>query len=60
MQIVTPFLLEKQMCSEMDVLKITQGWILLGKTSVFTKKDWVQTKINLSIPTDINVIQIGP
>jgi len=36
------------------------GWILLGKTAVFSNKDWIQTKITLTIPTDINVIEIGP
>lgn len=35
------------------------GWVMLGKTSVYTTRDWEQTKITLTIPFDINVIQIG-
>ena len=36
------------------------GWILLGKTFVYSKGSWVQSKINFTIPTGINVIEIGP
>lgn len=35
------------------------GWILLGKTTVYTKAQWVQSKIKLTVPYDINVIEIG-
>ena len=37
-----------------------QGWILLGKTKVFSKGRWVQSRINFSVPSDINIIAIGP
>jgi gliding motility-associated-like protein len=33
---------------------------LLGKTNVFSKGRWVESKINFSVPSDINVIAIGP
>jgi gliding motility-associated-like protein len=36
------------------------GWILLGSTTVVSQGQWVQTKIRLNIPTDINTIVIGP
>jgi gliding motility-associated-like protein len=36
------------------------GWVLLGSTTVYSKGSWVQSKIDLTIPKDINVIQIGP
>lgn len=36
------------------------GWVLLGKARVYSKGTWVQAKINLTIPKDINVIEIGP
>lgn len=31
------------------------GWVLLGKARVYSKGTWVQAKINLTIPKDINV-----
>ena len=36
------------------------GWKLLGKTTVNSKGKWVQNKINFTVPTNINVIEIGP
>ncbi len=36
------------------------GWVLLGKITVTTSGQWVQSKIHLSIPFDINTIQVGP
>lgn len=36
------------------------GWTLLGQTKVFSPGDWVQSKIELTIPADVNVIEIGP
>ncbi len=36
-----------------------EGWVLLGKTTVYTKAQWVASKIRLTIPYDINVIEIG-
>lgn len=36
------------------------GWVLLGKARVYSKDEWVQVKIHLTIPKDINVIEIGP
>jgi gliding motility-associated-like protein len=36
------------------------GWITLGQKKVFSANDWVQSKIELTIPEDINVIEIGP
>lgn len=36
------------------------GWILLGKTTVNSKGKWVQNKINFTVPSNINVIEIGP
>lgn len=35
------------------------GWVLLGKTTVYSNGQWVQGKINLTIPHEINVIEIG-
>jgi len=36
------------------------GWQLLGKVEVYSKGKWVQNKINFTVPTNINVIEIGP
>jgi gliding motility-associated-like protein len=36
------------------------GWVLLGKTNVVSKGNWVQNKISFTVPFDINVIEIGP
>jgi gliding motility-associated-like protein len=36
------------------------GWILLGETTMYSSGEWVQGKINLAIPSDINVIEVGP
>ena len=36
------------------------GWILLGKTVVHSKGEWVQGKINFTPPPGINVVAIGP
>lgn len=36
------------------------GWQLLGKVQLVSKGKWVQCKINFSVPSDINVIEIGP
>jgi gliding motility-associated-like protein len=36
------------------------GWQLLGKTSVISKGKWVQNRINFTVPSGINVIEIGP
>ena len=36
------------------------GWILLGKTKVFSQGRWVQNKIDFIVPAAINVIEIGP
>jgi gliding motility-associated-like protein len=36
------------------------GWKLLGKTKVYSKDKWVQNKINFTVPSNINVIAIGP
>ena len=35
------------------------GWVLLGYTTVYSNGQWVQGKINLSVPSAINVIEIG-
>lgn len=35
------------------------GWVLLGKTTVYGSGAWVQDKIKLTIPADINVIEVG-
>ncbi|CAN5719216.1 hypothetical protein BH10BAC2_BH10BAC2_17690 [soil metagenome] len=35
------------------------GWVLLGKTTMYSNGQWVQGKINLTIPHEINVIEIG-
>lgn len=35
------------------------GWILLGKTTVVSPFVWVPARMDLTIPTDINVIEIG-
>lgn len=37
-----------------------QGWTLLGKTTVHSKGKWVQNRIDFTVPSDINVIEIGP
>jgi len=36
------------------------GWKLLGKTTVISKGKWIQNKISFTVPSDINVIAIGP
>ena len=36
------------------------GWILLGKTIVHSKGKWVQSRIDFTVPSDINVIEVGP
>lgn len=36
------------------------GWQLLGKVEVTSKGKWVQDKINFTVPSNINVIEIGP
>lgn len=36
------------------------GWVLLGKTTLSSKGKWVQNKINFTVPSNINVIEIGP
>ncbi len=36
------------------------GWILLGKTTVLSKGKWIQSKINFTVPFNINLIEIGP
>lgn len=36
------------------------GWVLLGKTEVFSSGQWVQSKISFTPPVDINAIEIGP
>ena len=36
------------------------GWVLLGKTVVYSSGAWVQSKVTLTIPYDIHVIEIGP
>lgn len=35
------------------------GWVLLGKTVVTSKGEWVQSKINFTPPSQINVIEVG-
>jgi gliding motility-associated-like protein len=35
------------------------GWVLLGKTVVTSKGQWVQSKINFTPSSQINVIEIG-
>ena len=35
------------------------GWVLLGKTKVTSNGEWIQTKINFTVPSEINVIEIG-
>ncbi len=35
------------------------GWIMLGKTTFVSPYTWVQAKMKLTIPKDINVIEIG-
>ncbi|WP_158638303.1 gliding motility-associated C-terminal domain-containing protein [Panacibacter ginsenosidivorans] len=35
------------------------GWILLGNTTMYSNGQWVQGKVNLTIPSAINVIEIG-
>ena len=36
------------------------GWFLLGKTTLQSKGKWIQGKINFNVPSDINVIAVGP
>lgn len=36
------------------------GWTLLGQTDVFSGGVWVQGKIDLTIPANVNAIEIGP
>jgi gliding motility-associated-like protein len=36
------------------------GWVLLGETTVESGGQWVQSKVNFTVPTDIDVIEIGP
>jgi gliding motility-associated-like protein len=36
------------------------GWVLLGATTLYSSGEWVQGKVHLNIPHDINVIAIGP
>jgi gliding motility-associated-like protein len=35
------------------------GWVMLGKTTFVSPYSWVQAKIDLRIPKEINVIQVG-
>ncbi len=35
------------------------GWIFLGKTEITSKGKWVQSKISFTVPSEINVIEIG-
>ena len=35
------------------------GWVLLGKTQVTSAGEWVQSKINFTSPSQINVIEVG-
>jgi gliding motility-associated-like protein len=35
------------------------GWVLLGKTTVYSNGEWVQGKINFTVPSEVNVIEIG-
>ena len=37
-----------------------QGWILLGKRTISGKGKWVENRINFTVPSEINVIEIGP
>ena len=36
------------------------GWVLLGKTVVHSEGEWIQSKISFTVPSEINVIEIGP
>jgi len=36
------------------------GWVFLGETTIESSGAWVQSKINFTVPNDINVIEIGP
>ncbi|MEO7802700.1 MAG: gliding motility-associated C-terminal domain-containing protein [Ginsengibacter sp.] len=36
------------------------GWELLGKVVVYSKGEWVQSKITFIAPFNVNVIEIGP
>jgi gliding motility-associated-like protein len=36
------------------------GWKLLGKKTIVSQGKWIQNKINFTVPSDINVIVIGP
>jgi gliding motility-associated-like protein len=35
------------------------GWVLLGKTKVTSDGQWVQSKISFTVPSDINVLEVG-
>jgi gliding motility-associated-like protein len=35
------------------------GWVLLGKTDVNSAGQWVQSEITFTVPSDINVIELG-
>lgn len=35
------------------------GWVMLGKTTFVSSFDWVQAKMELNVPQDINVIEVG-
>jgi len=35
------------------------GWHLLGKTTMYSNGQWVQGKVNLKVPYDIHVIEVG-
>lgn len=37
-----------------------QGWVLLGKTTLVSKGNWVQGTIQFSVPTETRVLAIGP
>jgi len=36
-----------------------EGWVLLGEVTITSYNQWVQSKVKLSIPFDINVIEVG-
>lgn len=36
------------------------GWILLGEKTIISKGQWVQDKINFTVPENINLLEIGP
>jgi gliding motility-associated-like protein len=35
------------------------GWVLLGKTIVHSYGEWIQTKVSFTVPSTINVIELG-